>query len=81
MYGIRYLRVFDYVSVSECAIGPAREREVSPKRPQMEKKNQRITLTRSLPRSARTYPREKKKSEGENRLGRGPKFVCLALFY
>ena len=25
MYGIRYLGVFDYVSVSQCATGPARE--------------------------------------------------------
>ena len=38
MYGIRYLRVFDYVSVSWCATGPARESEVYPERPQMEKK-------------------------------------------
>ena len=35
MYGIRYLRVFDYVSVSSCATGPARESEVYPLRPQM----------------------------------------------
>ena len=28
MYGMRYLRVFDYVSVSECATGPARESEI-----------------------------------------------------
>ena len=34
MYGIRYLKVFDYVSVSECATAPARESEVCPKRPQ-----------------------------------------------
>jgi len=37
MYGIRYLRVFDYVSVSECATGPVRESKVYPERPQMEK--------------------------------------------
>jgi len=49
MYGIRYLRVFDYVSVSECATGPARESEVYPKRPQMEKKtNAPITPIRLL---------------------------------
>ena len=36
MYRIRYLRVFEYVSVSECATGPVREREVYPERPQME---------------------------------------------
>jgi len=30
MYGICYLRVFDYVSVSQCATGPARESEVYP---------------------------------------------------
>jgi len=28
MYGIRYLKVFEYVSVSWCATGPARESEV-----------------------------------------------------
>jgi len=50
MYGIRYLRVFDYVSVSECATGPVREREVYPERPQMEKKtNTPITPIRLLP--------------------------------
>ena len=37
MYGIRYLRVFDYVSVSYYATGPVRESEVYPERPQMEK--------------------------------------------
>jgi len=37
MYGIRYLRVFDYVSVSWCATGPVRESEGYPERPQMEK--------------------------------------------
>ena len=35
-YGIRYLRVFDYVSVSQCATGTARESEVYPNRPQIE---------------------------------------------
>ena len=51
MYGIRYLRVFDYVSVSQCATGPARESEVYPKRPQMEKTkiNAPITPIRPLP--------------------------------
>jgi len=50
MYGIRYLRVFDYVSVSQCATGPARENEVYPKRTQMEKKtNALITPVRPLP--------------------------------
>ena len=45
-----YLRVFEYVSVSECATGPARESEVDPKRPQMEKKtNAPITPIRPLP--------------------------------
>ena len=38
MYGIRYHSVFDYVSVSSCATGPARESEVYPRQPQMEKK-------------------------------------------
>jgi len=39
MYGIRYLRVFDYVSESWCATGTVRESrgEVYPERPQMEK--------------------------------------------
>jgi len=50
MYGIRYLRVFDYVSVSESATGPVREREVYPERPQMEKiTNIPITPIRFLP--------------------------------
>jgi len=50
MYGIRYLRVFDYVSVSESATGPVREREVYPERPQMEKiTNTPITPIRFLP--------------------------------
>jgi len=44
MYGIRYLRVFDYVSVSECATGPVRESEVYPERPQMEKITNAISL-------------------------------------
>jgi len=45
MYEIRYLRVFDYVSLSLCATGPARESEVYPKQPQMEKKqNAPITV-------------------------------------
>jgi len=35
MYGIRYLRVFDYVSVSWYATGPARESEVYPRPPQI----------------------------------------------
>ena len=50
MYGIRYLRVFDYVSVSECATGPVRESEVYPERPpQMEKiTNAPITPIRLL---------------------------------
>jgi len=43
-------RVFDYVSVSWCATGPARESEVYPKRPQMETKtNAPITRIRPLP--------------------------------
>ena len=37
MYGIRYLRVFDNVSVSECAIAPVTKSEVCHKRPQIEK--------------------------------------------
>jgi len=37
MYGIRYVRVFDYFSVYQCATGPAREVEVYPGRPQMGK--------------------------------------------
>ena len=37
MYLIRYLRVIDYVSVSECATGPVRESEVHPERPQVKK--------------------------------------------
>ena len=46
MYGIRYLRVFDYVSVSQCATGPARESELYPERLQMEKKtNAPITFS------------------------------------
>jgi len=50
MYGIRYLKVFDYVSVSYCATGPVREREVYPERHQMEKKtNAPITPIRLLP--------------------------------
>jgi len=50
MYGIRYLRVFDYVSVSWCATGPVRESEVYPERPQMEKiTNAPITPIRLLP--------------------------------
>ena len=51
MYGIRYLRVFDYVSLSECATGPVRESEVYPERPHMEKKitNAPITPIRLLP--------------------------------
>jgi len=44
MYGIRYLRVFDDVSVSECATGPARESEVYPERPEMEKKTRHLSL-------------------------------------
>jgi len=44
MYGIRYLRVFIYVSVSEFATGPVREREVYPERPQMEKKPTHLSL-------------------------------------
>jgi len=44
MDGIRYLRVFDYVSVSECATGPARASEVYPERPQMEKKPTHLSL-------------------------------------
>ena len=51
MYGIRYLRVFDYVSVSWCATGPVWESEVYPERPQMEEKktNAPITPIRLLP--------------------------------
>jgi len=51
MYGIRYLRKFDYVSVSQCATGPVRESEVYPERSQMEKKitNAPITPIRLLP--------------------------------
>jgi len=41
MYGICYLRVFDYVSVSYCATGLARESKVYPERNQMGKKNER----------------------------------------
>ena len=49
MYGVRYLRVFDYVSVSECATGPVRESEVCPERPQMIKiTNAPITPIRLL---------------------------------
>jgi len=44
MYGIRYLRVFDYVSVSECPAGPARESQVYPSQPQMAKKPAHISL-------------------------------------
>jgi len=62
MYGIRYLRIFDYLSVSECAKRSARENEVCPRRPQMARnqpahmppKNGEITLllpTNSLMRS------------------------------
>ena len=45
------LKVFDYVSVSQCATGPARESEVYFKRPQMEKTktNAHITPIRLLP--------------------------------
>jgi len=50
MYGIRYLRVFDYVSVSECATEPVKESEVYPERPQMEKiTNAPITPIQLLP--------------------------------
>ena len=50
MYGIRYLRVFDYISVSKCATGPVEESEVYPERPQMEKiTNAPITPIRLLP--------------------------------
>jgi len=50
MYRIRYLRVFDYVSVSECTTGPVRESEVNPERPQMEKITKApITPIRLLP--------------------------------
>ena len=50
MYGIRYLRVFDYVSVSSCVTGPVRESEVYPERPQMEKiTNAPVTPIRLLP--------------------------------
>jgi len=38
MYRILYLRVFDYVSVSQCATGLARESEIYLRRPQMEGK-------------------------------------------
>jgi len=49
MYGIRYLRVFDYVSVSQCATGPVREIKVYPERLQMEKiANAPITPIRLL---------------------------------
>jgi len=41
LYGIRYIRVFDYVSVSQCDTGPAWESEVYP---QVENK----TLTMSV---------------------------------
>jgi len=37
MYGIRYLRIFDYISVSKCSTGPARESEVYSRRSQMGK--------------------------------------------
>jgi len=50
MYRIRYLRVFNYVSVSECATGPVRESEVYPEQSQMEKKtNAPITPIQLLP--------------------------------
>jgi len=45
MYGIGYLRVFDYVSVSWCATGPVREMEVYPERPQMEGKKTNAPIT------------------------------------
>jgi len=49
MDGIRYLRVFDYVSVSESATGPAKESEVYPERSQMDTKpNTPITPIRPL---------------------------------
>jgi len=49
VYRIRYLRVFDYVSVSECATGPVRESEVYPEQSQMEKiTNAPITPIRLL---------------------------------
>jgi len=44
MYRIRYLRILDYVSLSARATGPARESEVYPKRPQMEKKPTHLSL-------------------------------------
>ena len=44
MYGIRYLRVFEYVSVSWCATGPARESKVYTKRPEMEKNLTHLSL-------------------------------------
>jgi len=51
MYRIHHLRVFDCVSVSECATGPVRESiHVHPERPQMEKiTNAPITPIRLLP--------------------------------
>ena len=49
MYGIPYLRVFDYVSESYCATGPVKESEVYPERSEMEKvTNAHITLIRLL---------------------------------
>ena len=46
MYGFRYHRLFDYVSVSWCAIGPARENGFFPTRPQVGKSE---TAPLSLP--------------------------------
>jgi len=44
MYRIRYLRVFDYVSVSWCVTGPVRKSEVYHELPQMGKKPTLLSL-------------------------------------
>jgi len=44
MYGMCYLRVFNYVSVSQCTTGPARQSEVYPSQPQVEENPAHISL-------------------------------------
>jgi len=45
MYGIHYLIVFDYISLSQGTTGPARESEDYPQRPQMEEKKTNAPIT------------------------------------